>query len=144
MSESEILDEISTLKVCKKLATHLCGEIVEMTPNSAVVKFSPSKDMICDENMLIHNGFLFNAASFCAMAAVNEANSVIIYSSTKFLSPFEFGNEITFKAKSAQSDLKKREVAVEGFLYNLKIFEAEFHIAVFEKGLFKIDFSKVK
>lgn len=143
MSE-EIFEEISELRICKKISRSLCGEISEMAKNSAVVKFNPTQEMIADDNMIIHYGFIFNSASFCALSAVNEPNSIIIYSEVKFLSPLELGNEVTFKATALHSDLKKREVSVEGFLYNIKIFDAIFHIVVFEKSMFKIDFSSVK
>ncbi len=143
MSE-EIFEEINELRICKKISRSLCGEISEMAKNSAVVKFNPTQEMIADDNMIIHYGFIFNSASFCALSAVNEPNSIIIYSEVKFLSPLELGNEVTFKATALHSDLKKREVSVEGFLYNIKIFDAIFHIVVFEKSMFKIDFSSVK
>ncbi len=61
----------------------------------------------------------------------------------KFLAPLELGNEVIFKANAMHSDLKKREISVEGFMYNVKIFDAIFHIVVFEKPLFEIDFSKI-
>lgn len=143
MSE-EIFDETSEIRICKKISRSLCGEITQMAKNSAVVKFNPTQEMIADDNMIIHYGFIFNSASFCALSAVNEPNSIIIYSEVKFLSPLELGNEVTFKATALHSDLKKREVSVEGFLYNIKIFDAIFHIVVFEKSMFKIDFSSVK
>lgn len=143
MSE-EIFEEINELRICKKISRSLCGEISEMAKNYAVVKFNPTQEMIADDNMIIHYGFIFNSASFCALSAVNEPNSIIIYSEVKFLSPLELGNEVTFKATALHSDLKKREVSVEGFLYNIKIFDAIFHIVVFEKSMFKIDFSSVK
>lgn len=144
MAEQENFDEISDIRIYKKISRDLCGEIVELAKNSATVKFNPTPDMISDDNMIIHYGFVFNSASYCAMAAINEPNSIIIYSEVKFLSPLELGNEVTFKANAIHSDLKKREVSVEGFLYNIKIFDAIFHIVVFEKSMFKIDFSSVK
>ncbi|MDE6886377.1 MAG: PaaI family thioesterase [Helicobacteraceae bacterium] len=121
-----------------------CGEIIEIDKNKASVKFIPTDKMITDDNMLVHYGFIFSSASFCAMAAINKPNSMIIYSEVKFFSPIEVGNEITFKANALQSDLKKREVVVEGFLYNIKIFDAIFHIVVFDKSIFKIDFSSIE
>ena len=99
--------------------------------------------MIVDDNMIIHYGFIFSSASFCAISAVNKPNSIIIYSEVKFLSPVELGNEIIFKANTLQSDLKKREVLVEGYLFNIKIFDAMFHIVIFEQSIFKIDFNKI-
>lgn len=77
------------------------------------------------------------------MAAVNEPNSMIIYSETKFLSPIELNSDVTFKSHALQNDTKKREVMVEGFLYNIKIFDAIFHIIVFDKSILKIDFKNI-
>lgn len=141
--EQYVFEEVADLKTYKKINKDLCGEIVELQKNKAVVKFVPSEGMIVDDNMIIHYGFVFSSASFCAMAAVNKPNSMIIYSEVKFLSPLELGNEVTFKANALQSDLKKREVAVEGFLYNIKIFDAIFHIVVFDKSMFKINFKDI-
>lgn len=143
--EEEIQEEnIDELRIYKKINKDLCGEIVNLSKNKAVVKFVPTEKMVVDDNMLVHYGFVFSSASFCAIAAVNQPHSMIIYSETKFLSPIELNSEITFKAHALQSDLKKREVVVEGFLYNIKIFDAIFHIVVFDKNIFKIDFRNIK
>lgn len=143
MENSELFEANDEQKVCKKISRDLCGEIIKQTKNKAEVRFVPVESMIMDDNMLIHHGFVFCAASFCAMSAVNEPNSMIIYSETKFLSPIELNNDITFKGRALQSDTKKREVVVEGFLYNIKVFDATFHIIVFDKSMFKIDFKNL-
>ncbi len=142
--EQQIIESSSELRIYKKINKDFCGEIIEIDKNKASVKFIPTDKMITDDNMLVHYGFIFSSASFCAMAAINKPNSMIIYSEVKFFSPIEVGNEITFKANALQSDLKKREVVVEGFLYNIKIFDAIFHIVVFDKSIFKIDFSSIE
>ena len=121
----------------------MCGEITKISKNKAEVRFIPTESMITDDNLLIHHGFIFSAASLCAMAAVNEPNSMIIYSETKFLSPIELNSDVTFKSHALQNDTKKREVMVEGFLYNIKIFDAIFHIIVFDKSILKIDFKNI-
>ena len=127
-----IIDEI---KVCKQISGELCGHIIERKANYASVRFVPTKVMISDDNMLIHYGFIFSSASFCAHSAVNRQNSIVIYSEVKFLSPIELGSEVIFKASALQSDLKKREVLVEGFLFDIKIFDAIFHIVIFEQNI---------
>lgn len=136
--------ENEELRICKKINKDFCGELVRLAKNEAEVSFIPNEKMTSDENNIIHCGFVFNAAAFCAMAAVNAPNSTIIYSETKFLSPIELNCELTLKARALQSDLKKREVVVEGFLYNIKIYDAMFHIVVFDKNMFKIDFASIK
>lgn len=141
---NDIEDIVDESKVCKQINNELCGYIIERRTNYASVRFTPTKAMISDDNMLIHYGFIFSSASFCAISAVNRPNSIIIYSEVKFLSPLELGNEIIFKANVLQSDLKKREVSVEGFLFNIKIFDAMFHIVVFEQNIFSIDFNSIE
>lgn len=142
--QEQYFEELSELRIYKKISRELCGEIIERDKNSASVRFTPTEKMIVDDNQIVHYGFIFSSASFCAMAAVNEQNSVMIYSEVKFLAPLELGNEVIFKASAIHSDLKKREIIVEGFLYNIKIFDAIFHIVVFDKSMFKIDFSQIK
>lgn len=150
MAEKQDDDELvieensDDLRVLKRINKDLCGEIITMTKSKASVRFVPTEAMIVDDNMQVHYGFLFASASFCAMAAANKPNSLIVYSETKFLAPIELNSEVIFKAQALQSDLKKLEVAVDGFMYNIKIFEAMFHIVVFDKSVFKIDFKSIK
>ncbi|EFR47191.1 hypothetical protein HCCG_01739 [Helicobacter cinaedi CCUG 18818 = ATCC BAA-847] len=122
------------------MSPSIVGELVELYRNKAIVRFRPNERMIMDESKMIHAGFVFNAASFAAMAAINKKYSVLIASDVKFLAPIELGHEITFKAQAIQSDTKKCEVKVEGFLLDIKIFDSLFHIAVFDKKIFKLRF----
>lgn len=128
------------LQVCTSMPSNIVGELVELYRDKAIVRFRPNERMIMDESKMIHAGFVFNAASFAAMAAINKKYSVLIASDVKFLAPIELGHEITFKAQAIQSDTKKCEVKVEGFLLDIKIFDSLFHIAVFDKKIFKLRF----
>ena len=74
------------------------------------------------------------------MAAINKKYSVLIAADVKFLAPIELGHEVIFKAESIQSDTKKCEVKVEGYPLDIKIFDSIFHIAVFDKKIFKLRF----
>ncbi|WP_295739922.1 hotdog domain-containing protein, partial [uncultured Helicobacter sp.] len=123
------------LQVCTSMPSNIVGELVELYRDKAIVRFRPNERMIMDESKMIHAGFVFNAASFAAMAAINKKYSVLIASDVKFLAPIELGHEITFKAQAIQSDTKKCEVKVEGFLLDIKIFDSLFHIAVFDKKI---------
>ncbi len=143
MDNDELFENNDELKICKKINRDLCGEIIKLSKNKAEIRFTPTESMITDDNLLIHHGFIFSSASFCAMAAVNEPNSMIIYSETKFLSPIELNGEIIFKSHALQNGAKKREVIVEGFLYNIKVFDAIFHVIIFDKSMFKIDFKNL-
>lgn len=132
--------EVDDLEVCTGMSSAVVGQLLELYRNKAVVRFSPTEKMIIDESKMIHAGFVFNAASFAAMAAINKKHSVLIASDVKFLAPIELGHEVTFKAEAVQSDTKKCEVKVEGYLLDIKIFDSLFHIAVFDKKIFKLRF----
>lgn len=132
--------EKDDLEVCTSMPSSMSGELLELYRNKAVVRFTPNERMIMDESKMIHAGFVFNSASFAAMAAINKKYSVLIAADVKFLAPIELGHEVIFKAESIQSDTKKCEVKVEGYLLDIKIFDSIFHIAVFDKKIFKLRF----
>lgn len=130
------------LQACTSLKGELVGNIVKMTYEEVITKFVPTKQMISDESNLIHSGFIFNAANYAAMCLVNQPHAITIGSEVEFLAPVEFEQEMMFLATVKQSNNKKFEINVKGTLLDIKIFEAIFHIAVFEKQLFKINFKE--
>ena len=132
--------ENDELIVCAEMSPNIVGELLELYRNKAVVKFTPNERMTMNEGKMIHAGFVFNSASFAAMAAINKKYSVLIAADVKFLAPIELGHEVIFKAEAIQSDTKKCEVKVEGYLLDIKIFDSLFHIAVFDKKIFKLRF----
>ena len=132
--------ENDELIVCAEMSPNIVGELLELYRNKAVVKFTPNERMTMDESKMIHAGFVFNSASFAAMAAINKKYSVLIAADVKFLAPIELGHEVIFKAEAIQSDTNKCDVKVEGYLLDIKIFDSLFHIAVFDKKIFKLRF----
>lgn len=139
--QGEISLDINDLNVCKELPANVVGEIVEFYNGKIVTKFTPTNRMLMDDNSgMIHAGYVFNAASYAAMAAINKKYSILIAADIKFLAPIELGHEVVFKAKAIQSDMKKCEVKVEGYLLDIKIFDSLFHIAIFDKKIFKLRF----
>ncbi|TLD81056.1 PaaI family thioesterase [Helicobacter sp. MIT 05-5293] len=128
------------LVICTEMSPNVVGTLTELQRNKAVVQFVPTEKMIMDDSKIIHCGFVFNSASFAAMAAINKKYSVLIAADVKFLAPIELGHEVIFKAEALQSDTKKCEVKVEGYLLDIKIFDSLFHIAVFDKKIFKLRF----
>lgn len=123
--------------VCNRIDTSVCGELTSLSKNSAQSIFVPKESMISDENM-IHSGFVFNAASYVALCAINKRNSIIIGSEVKFFAPIELGHQIVFQANIVQNESKKTEVKVEGFLLDIKVFDGVFYVVIFDKKLFKI------
>ena len=72
------------------------------------------------------------------MAAVNEKNVVLIGSDCQFLSPVKFHDEVNIIARVRQKDGRKRNVYVEGFVHDIKVFEGEFKTVVTEKHILKL------
>ncbi|PAF42952.1 thioesterase [Helicobacter sp. 11S03491-1] len=135
-TEQKASNNNEELIICTQLDTNVCGELISLSKNKAEVFFIPKESMVCDESM-IYTGFIFNAASYAALCAINKKNSLIISSQTKFLAPIELGQQMIFKANALQSETKKCEVKVEGFLLDIKIFDGVFQIAIFDKKFFK-------
>ncbi|PAF54534.1 thioesterase [Helicobacter sp. 13S00482-2] len=136
-SEQKSISATQDRVVCNKIDTSLCGDLTFLSKNSAQSIFIPKESMISDDNM-IHNGFIFNAASYVALCAINQKNSIIIGSEVKFFAPIELGHEINFRANAIQTESKKTEVRVEGFLLDIKIFDGAFYVVIFDKKLFKL------
>lgn len=127
---------------CTALKSELVGSILKMTYEEVITKFVPTKQMISDESNLIHSGFIFNAANYAAMCLVNQPHAITIGAEVEFLAPVEFEQEMMFLATIKQSNAKKFEISVKGTLLDIKIFESVFHIAVFDKQLFKLNFKE--
>ncbi len=103
-----------------KLNTHLginqslCGRVLSVEEGVAVVKLDTVPEMVADEHKLVHGGFIFGAADYAAMAAVNDPNVVLGSAEVKFLKPTKCGEAVTLLAKVAEAEGKRRRVEVEG------------------------------
>lgn len=137
VSLHEIDEKKENLKTHNKIRSNLCGTIIKLETGYAKTTLQTTKDMVVDELGLIHSGFIFGAADFAAVAAVNEANVVIIGARTKFLAPAKLEDLITFEAKAKFEDSRKREIRVTAYINDIKIFEGIFHAIVLEQHIFK-------
>jgi len=115
------------------------GDLETLEVGRSVVTLTTNDDMRVDKMGLVHGGFIFSAADFAAMAAVNEKNVVLAASKSEFLAPVKVGDVVTFEAKVRQKDGRKRIVYVEGKLGSVKIFTSEFKTVVTENHVLKLD-----
>ncbi|MCL2669520.1 MAG: PaaI family thioesterase [Syntrophaceae bacterium] len=103
-----------------KLKTHLainetlCGRLVSLDEGKAVVKFTAAPEMVADVHGLVHGGFIFGAADYAAMAAVNDPNVVLGAAEVKFLKPSRSGDATILTATVTEVNGKQRRVEVEG------------------------------
>ena len=125
------------------LKTHLkynpkYGRLVELNENGAKVVLETTQDMAVDEEGLVHGGFTFSAADFCAMASVNEPYVVLVrVSNCEFLAPVKVGDVVEFNGKILLKDKRKVDVLVKGYLNEIKVFEGVFGCVILDKHVLK-------
>jgi acyl-coenzyme A thioesterase PaaI-like protein len=122
------------LKTHLAINQSLCGQLLTIDEGIAVVKINTTAEMVVDDHKLVHGGFIFGAADFAAMAAVNDPNVVLGSAEVKFLKPTKSGDFVVLTAKVADVDGKRRRVDVEGVdEAGTKIFSGIFTCFVLEK-----------
>lgn len=137
---NEYLDDHNktTLRTHTLINKYLNGEIQKLEDGYVELLLRGEQEMVVDELGLIHGGFIFGAADFAAMAAVNEPNVVLVASETQFLSPVKLHDKVLFKAKVRHHEGRKRNVHVEAYVFEIKVFEGEFKTVVTEKHVLKM------
>jgi len=116
-----------------EIDTSLSGEVLELSEGGAVLKLKTDRRMVADEKGLVHGGFIFSLADFCAMATVNEPTVVLAQASIKFLKPVVVGDELIAEGRLTKSEGKRRWVFVEVKRGEEKVAEGEFLCVVPEK-----------
>lgn len=139
MADPQMVEE--GLVVCTKLDQTLCADLVSFGSNKAAVCFVPKEFMLCEEDV-VHAGFVVSAASFAALCALNKKNTLISSMKVSLLAPIEVKQEIYFNATVVHVSSKKSSVRVEGEFMEIKVFEGDFEILIFEKRPFKFNFKE--
>ncbi len=121
----------------QKIRTNISGDIVSLEKGKSKTILQTTDEMSVDSLGLIHSGFVFSAAEFAAVVAVNEENLVIIAAKTKFLAPAKSGDLIEFRATAKFEDSRKREIKVIGEINGIKIFEGTFQAVLLENHILK-------
>ena len=126
------------IKTHEEINEDLNGEVVKLEEGYVELRLTTTSDMIADSVGLIHGGFIFSAADYAAMLAVNEANVVLVGSDCQFLSPVKYHDEVNFVAKVRHKEGRKRNVHVEGHVLDIKVFEGEFKTVITERHVLKL------
>jgi len=131
-------DKIVVLQTHNRINQEINGEIMKLEKGYVELKLITTFDMLADKFGLVHGGFIFSAADYAAMSAVNEPNVVLVASECQFLSPVRIKDEVNFIAKVRHKDGKKRNVNVEGYVLDIKVFEGVFKTVITEKHILKL------
>lgn len=122
----------------EKINQNLCGEIVKMQEGYVELRLETIPDMLADDVGLIHGGFIFGSADYAAMLAVNERNVVLVASECQFLSPVKLHDVVDVVARVRHKEGRKRNVHVEAFVLDIKVFEGEFKTVITERHVLKL------
>jgi len=111
----------------------LCGKVTRIEEGYAEVLLHTTQQMSADAAGLVHGGFIFGAADYAAMSAVNDPYVVLGASSCKFTAPVRVGDAVLCKACVVSKKGKKQEVNVRAFVDEQPVFEGSFTTFVLEK-----------
>ncbi|PHS41342.1 MAG: thioesterase [Sulfurovum sp.] len=106
--------------------TTLCGKVTKLQESYAEVLLHTTEQMGVDPQGLVHGGFIFGAADYAAMSAVNDPLVVLGSASSKFTAPVKVGDVVLCKAKVVSEKGKKKEVDVQAFVNEKLVFEGNF------------------
>jgi acyl-coenzyme A thioesterase PaaI-like protein len=106
--------------------TSLCGKVIKLEEGYAEVLLYTTQQMTADVQGLVHGGFVFGAADYAAMSAVNDPYVVLGASSSKFIAPVKVGDTVVCKAKVVNTKGKKSTVEVMAYVNEKLVFEGDF------------------
>jgi len=118
-----------------KLDNTINGKVVELSDGYAKIEQITKDFMIADEVGLIHGGFTFCAADFCAMAVVNDPNVVLAKSETKFLAPIKLGDIVILEGKLIETVGKKSTIEVIATVDETTVFKGMFYTVTLDKHI---------
>ena len=113
------------LKTHLNINTSLCGKVTKLEEDYAEVLLHTTQQMRADSPDLVHGGFLFGAADYAAMSAVNDPLVVLGASSSKFIAPVKVGEAVLCKARVVSQKGKKLEVEVYASVDTKRVFEGK-------------------
>lgn len=119
-----------TLNTHPNIDQELCGRVISLEEGSAVVELQTTERMAADAKGLVHGGFIFGAADYAAMVAVNAPTVVLAASSCRFLAPTRAGETVVFTAECTENFDRKYRVTVKGHCGEAEVFSGEFTAVV--------------
>ncbi len=100
----------------------LCGEPTAIEADRAVVALTATAEMAADDRGLVHGGFVFGAADYAAMLAVNHPNVVLGSAEVRFLAPVVVGEVVVATATVAERAGRKQRVEVSAAVGDRAVF----------------------
>jgi acyl-coenzyme A thioesterase PaaI-like protein len=97
----------------QKINGSISGIPIELRKNFAKLKLITTDEMVVDDTGLIHGGFIFSLADYCAMLTINHPNVVLGQAKVHFLKPVVLKDTLFANGTVISSKGNKNEVKVE-------------------------------
>jgi len=126
------------LRTHLKIDQELSGTPVEVGEGYAVVELKTKENMRADEKNLVHGGFIFSLADYCAMLTVNEPTVVLASAKVDFKKPVVVGNTLRAEGRLLRAEGKKCWVEVKVYRNQDLVFLGEFLCVVPDRHVLDI------
>lgn len=126
------------LRTHLKIDQELNGTPVEVGEGYAVVELKTKENMRADEKNLVHGGFIFSLADYCAMLTVNEPTVVLASAKVDFIKPAVVGDTLRAEGRLLRAEGKKRWVEVKVYRNQDLVFLGEFLCVVPDKHVLRL------
>jgi uncharacterized protein (TIGR00369 family) len=126
------------LRTHLKIDQDLSGTPVEVGEGYAVVELKTKENMRADEKNLVHGGFIFSLADYCAMLTVNEPTVVLASAKVDFKKPVVVGDTLRAEGRLLRAEGKKRWVEVKVYRNQDLVFFGEFLCVVPDKHVLDV------
>ncbi len=127
------------LRTHLKIDQELSGTPIEVGEGYAVVELKTKENMRADEKNLVHGGFIFSLADYCAMLTVNEPTVVLASAKVDFKKPVVVGDTLRAEGRLLRTEGKKRWVEVKVYRNQDLVFFGEFLCVVPDKHVLDVE-----
>lgn len=112
----------------------LLGRPISLGRGTAEVELLLLPEMRVDTLGLVHGGFVFGAADYAAMLAVNDPLVVLVAAEVRFLKPSAVGDALLFRAQVDSPDARRPRVTVSATdRSGRQVFQGTFSSAVLSR-----------
>lgn len=116
-----------------QIDTSFCGKVIKLEDGYTEVLLHTAQHMKADSLGLVHGGFIFGAADYAAMCAVNDPHVVLGSAMSRFIAPVKVGDAVLYKATMEMGKGKKRMVEVVATVKDRIVFEGSFTTFILDK-----------
>ncbi|WP_319525530.1 hotdog domain-containing protein [uncultured Desulfosarcina sp.] len=117
----------------RRIDRELCGRPLFVEEGQSRVELETTDRMAADASGLVHGGFIFGAADYAAMIAVNHPHVVLGASDVKFLKPVKVGETVVAHARVQEVKGRKYWVSVSVSKDDVEVFQGMFTCFVLDK-----------